>query len=160
MAKDKGAKLVKALPVSAPFHSALMAPAAERLAGELARVTISPMRGPVVANVSAEPNNDAARVKDLLVRQVTGGDQPLRGTMLVDSQTGEVLETTLTWERGPNGIIAVTFAHVADVDLLVPVRMSEQYRDARTTIFGEANYSRFRRFTTSARVITGPSDVR
>ena len=100
------------------------------------------------------------RQRPTLVRQVTGGDQPLRGTMLVDSQTGEVLETTLTWERGPNGIIAVTFAHVAEVDLLVPVRMSEQYRDARTTIFGEANYSRFRRFTTSARVITGPSDVR
>jgi len=97
------------------------------------------------------------RERPTLVRQVTGGDQPLRGTMLVDSQTGEVLHTTLTWERGPSGIIAVTFAHVPDVNLLVPVRMSEQYRDARTTIFGEAHYSRFRRFTTSARVITGES---
>ena len=97
------------------------------------------------------------RERPTLVRQVTGGDQPLRGTMRVDSQTGEVLQTTLTWERGPNGIIAVTFAHVPDVDLLVPVRMSEQYRDTRTIIFGEANYSRFRRFTTSARVITGES---
>lgn len=100
------------------------------------------------------------RERPTLVRQVTGGDQPLRGTMRVDSQTGEVLQTTLTWERGPNGIIAVTFAHVDEVDLLLPVRMSEQYRDARTTIFGEANYSRFRRFTTSARVVTGPADAR
>jgi hypothetical protein len=97
------------------------------------------------------------RERPTIVRQVTGGDQPLRGTLLVDSETGEVLQTTLTWERGPGGIITVTFAHVPDVDLLVPVRMSEQYRDARTTIFGDAVYSRFRRFTTSARVITGDS---
>jgi hypothetical protein len=100
------------------------------------------------------------RERPTLVRQVTGGDQPLRGTMIVDSETGEVLETSLTWERGPKGIIAVTFAHVPEVDLLVPMRMSEQYRDARTTILGEAVYSRFRRFTTSARVITGPTDPR
>jgi hypothetical protein len=97
------------------------------------------------------------RSRPTLVRQVTGGDQPLRGTLLVDSETGEVLQTTLSWERGPGGIISVMFAHVPDVDLLVPVRMSEQYRDARTTILGEAVYSRFRRFTTSARVITSES---
>lgn len=72
LAKDKGAKLVKALPVSAPFHSALMAPAAERLEAELARVEIGPMKVPVVANVTAEPNRDAAQVRSLLVRQVTG----------------------------------------------------------------------------------------
>ncbi len=72
LCKDKGAKLVKALPVSAPFHSALMAPAAERLRAELERVVVGPMRGPVVANVSAEPNADAGKVKELLYRQVTG----------------------------------------------------------------------------------------
>ena len=72
LCKDKGAKLVKALPVSAPFHSALMAPAAERLRAELERVVVGPMRGPVVANVSAEANADAGKVKELLYRQVTG----------------------------------------------------------------------------------------
>jgi [acyl-carrier-protein] S-malonyltransferase len=72
LAKDKGAKLVKALPVSAPFHSALMAPAADGLAAALADVAVGPMRVPVVANVTAEPNQDPARVKELLVRQVTG----------------------------------------------------------------------------------------
>jgi [acyl-carrier-protein] S-malonyltransferase len=72
LAKQKDAKLVKALPVSAPFHSALMAPAAERLRVELERVKISPLRIPVVANVTAEANSDASRVKDLLHRQVTG----------------------------------------------------------------------------------------
>ncbi len=71
LAKQKGAKLVKALSVSAPFHCALMRPAAERLVVELEKVTISPLRVPVVTNVEAEPNRDAARVKELLVRQVT-----------------------------------------------------------------------------------------
>jgi [acyl-carrier-protein] S-malonyltransferase len=72
LAKQKGAKLVKALPVSAPFHSALMKPAAEKLRSELERVKVAPLRIPVVANVTAEPNQDAARVKGLLFQQVTG----------------------------------------------------------------------------------------
>ncbi len=60
------------LAVSAPFHCALMAPAAERLAEALSEVRISEMRCPVVANVDAQPNQDPVRVKELLVRQVTG----------------------------------------------------------------------------------------
>ncbi len=72
LAKQKGAKMVKALPVSAPFHSALMAPAAAKLREELERVKVAPLAVPVVANVTAEPNTDAARVKALLFQQVTG----------------------------------------------------------------------------------------
>ena len=72
LAKQKGAKMAKALPVSAPFHSALMKPAAEKLREELERVKVAPLTVPVVANVTAEPNTDAGRVKDLLFRQVTG----------------------------------------------------------------------------------------
>jgi [acyl-carrier-protein] S-malonyltransferase len=72
LAKQKGAKLVKALPVSAPFHSALMAPAAARLAAELERVKVSALRVPVYANITAQANQDAVRVKELLVQQVTG----------------------------------------------------------------------------------------
>ena len=64
----------KAIPlkVSAPFHCALMAPAAAALEAELANVTIRPLSFPVVANVDARPNSDPGRVKDLLVRQVDG----------------------------------------------------------------------------------------
>ena len=94
------------------------------------------------------------RARPTLVRQTNGGDQPVRGTMIVDSVTGEVWETNLTWERGGRGNISVTFGHVAEIEALVPLRMVEQYRDAPATIFGEAVYSRFRRFTTSARVVT------
>jgi len=70
-AKAKGAKMVKLLAVSAPFHCALMQPAADRLASELARVEVKAPAVPVVTNVEAKPNQDAARVKDLLARQVT-----------------------------------------------------------------------------------------
>jgi [acyl-carrier-protein] S-malonyltransferase len=69
--KGKGAKRVVPLPVSAPFHCALMKPAAERLAAELARIEVSPLRVPVVTNVEAAPNQDAGRVRELLTRQVT-----------------------------------------------------------------------------------------
>lgn len=59
------------LNVSAPFHCALMAPVAAELATALAAVTITPLAVPVVTNVEAAVNADAARVRDLLVAQVT-----------------------------------------------------------------------------------------
>lgn len=64
----------KAIPlkVSAPFHCALMAPAAKVLEGELEKVDVKPLSFPVVANVDARPNTDPKRVKELLVRQVDG----------------------------------------------------------------------------------------
>ena len=70
-AKAKGAMRAVPLRVSAPFHCSLMQPAAERVAESLAGVEIAPLRVPVVSNVEATPNQDPARVKDLLVRQVT-----------------------------------------------------------------------------------------
>ena len=60
------------LNVSAPFHCALMQPAAERLAVALEHVQVHPLQVPVIANIDAEPNQDATRVKDLLIRQITG----------------------------------------------------------------------------------------
>ncbi|MEZ4453650.1 MAG: ACP S-malonyltransferase [Nannocystaceae bacterium] len=59
------------LKVSAPFHCALMAPAAARLASALESVHLDALRMPVITNVEAAPNSEAERVKDLLVRQVT-----------------------------------------------------------------------------------------
>ncbi len=71
VAKARGAKRALPLAVSAPFHCALMQPAAERLLRELERVEITAPRVPVVTNVEAQPNQDPARVRDLLTRQVT-----------------------------------------------------------------------------------------
>ncbi|MCL2777388.1 MAG: ACP S-malonyltransferase [Polyangiaceae bacterium] len=60
------------LKVSAPFHCALMAPAAVAVAEELDKIDIKPLAFPVVANVDARPNTEPSRVKELLVRQVDG----------------------------------------------------------------------------------------
>jgi len=70
IAKARGFRKAMLLPVSAPFHCALMKPAAERLAGVLETVTAHPMKSPVVANADAAPNADFNRVKQLLVTQV------------------------------------------------------------------------------------------
>lgn len=67
--KAEGAKKCVLLPVSAPFHSVLMKPAADKLAVELAKVTISDAKIPVVANVSGEIVTKAEEIKESLVKQ-------------------------------------------------------------------------------------------
>jgi [acyl-carrier-protein] S-malonyltransferase len=85
-ARALGARRVIPLAVSAPFHCALMAPAAERLAPELRAVETHAPRVPIVANVDAEPKRDAAAAIEALVAQVaspvrlgSGGDPPCVG---------------------------------------------------------------------------------
>ena len=71
LAKEKGAKRAMPLPVSAPFHCSLMVPAGDRLAAVLADITVNDMLFPVITNVEAAPNQEASRVRELLVRQVS-----------------------------------------------------------------------------------------
>ena len=75
--KAGGAKRVMPLPVSAPFHCALMAPVQPRLDDVLSKLSFGPLRFPVVANVDAAANDDAGRVRALLIEQVTA---PVRFT--------------------------------------------------------------------------------
>ncbi|MGO6680723.1 ACP S-malonyltransferase [Rhizobium leguminosarum] len=72
LATDKGAKRAILLPVSAPFHSTLMAPAADAMREALAKVAKSDPVVPVIANVRAAPANGADEIASLLVEQVTG----------------------------------------------------------------------------------------
>lgn len=72
LATEKGAKRAIMLPVSAPFHSALMAPAADAMREALAKVQKNAPVVPVVSNVLAAPVSDAGKIADLLVEQVTG----------------------------------------------------------------------------------------
>ena len=72
LAQGRGAKRAIMLPVSAPFHCRLMAPAAAEMSKALAQVTIRPPSVPVVANVSAQGENDPNRLRQLLVDQITG----------------------------------------------------------------------------------------
>lgn len=72
LAAERGLKRSVRLPVSAPFHCALMQPAADAMAEALAAVTISAPVVPVVANVTAAPVSDPNAIRRLLVEQVTG----------------------------------------------------------------------------------------
>jgi [acyl-carrier-protein] S-malonyltransferase len=93
LAAEEGAKRVLKLPVSAPFHCGLMAPAADVMADALGKVKVSAPTVPVVMNVTARPETDPAVIRDLLVKQVTGNVR-WRETMLFMAQNGvtEVLE--------------------------------------------------------------------
>jgi hypothetical protein len=88
-----------------------------------------------------------------LVRTPDGGDQPSRVVALSDMQTGDVLQTVLTWER-VKGSITVSYGRAAGIPVPVPIRMAERYV-ARTgeVIMGEATYANFRQFQTSVRII-------
>ncbi|MBI5018343.1 MAG: ACP S-malonyltransferase [Deltaproteobacteria bacterium] len=99
--KEAGAKRAVPLPVSAPFHCSLMAPAGERLAGVLANAAVAPPRIPVVANVDAQPNRDAARVRALLVRQMSS---PVRWQECVKALAAEGVDTFV--EVGPGKVLS------------------------------------------------------
>lgn len=72
LAKARGAKRALPLPVSAPFHSRLMAPAADVMAEALAEVAVNEPVVPVVCNVLAEPITEPGEIRQRLVEQVTG----------------------------------------------------------------------------------------
>ncbi|MGX1196690.1 ACP S-malonyltransferase [Parvibaculum sp. MBR-TMA-1.3b-4.2] len=72
IAKTKGAKRAMLLPVSAPFHCALMQPAADEMKAALAEVSMQAPAVPLVANVTASRVADAETIRNLLVEQVTG----------------------------------------------------------------------------------------
>ena len=72
VSKARGVKRGMLLPVSAPFHSSLMGPAADVMAEALAAVSMAPPAPPLVANVTAARVSEPAAIIDLLVRQVTG----------------------------------------------------------------------------------------
>ncbi len=72
IAKGKGARRAMLLPVSAPFHCALMQPAADAMAQALSKVAVKPTAVPLVANVLARPISDPAEIVKSLIAQVTG----------------------------------------------------------------------------------------
>jgi [acyl-carrier-protein] S-malonyltransferase len=72
LAKAKGVRRAMMLPVSGPFHSALMQPAADVMANALAKVTVAVPQVPLVANVLARPTTDPGEIVQGLVAQVTG----------------------------------------------------------------------------------------
>ena len=95
LAKEAGAKRAVLLPVSAPFHCALMQPAAERMALALAEVDIAAPALPLVSNVLASVVSDPAMIRSLLVEQVTGVVRWRESVMYLASEG-----VTEIWEIG------------------------------------------------------------
>ena len=100
-ARALGARRVVPLPVSAPFHCALMKPAEDRLAPELRALHVNNPRVPVIANVDAEPKRDAAGGIDALVRQVSS---PVRWEAVVERLASEGATTYV--EVGPGAVLS------------------------------------------------------
>lgn len=117
-AKAFGAKMAKLLPVSAPFHSSLMAPAAARMEKALAAAKIATPVTPVVANVTARAAGGPDDIRRLLVEQVTGR---VRWTESVAFMAGEGCDTFI--EIGTGKVLAGLIKRIA--------------RDAATVSLGE-----------------------
>ncbi|HXV84079.1 MAG TPA: ACP S-malonyltransferase [Candidatus Binatia bacterium] len=100
VAKERGAKRVVDLPVSAPFHCSLMRPAAEELKKVLARVVVHPFSVGVVTNVEADVNREESRVKSLLIEQTV---QPVRWEESMRKL--ESLGCFRVWEIGPGKVL-------------------------------------------------------
>lgn len=119
IAKTEGARRSMLLPVSAPFHCQLMAPAAEAVEAALAEIHIRPPAVPVVANVTAAPESDPATLAALLVEQVTAR---VRWRECLQTLAGLGIEQTVELGAGRvlSGLTKRTLPDVAPVALSTP----------------------------------------
>ncbi len=99
--KGAGAKRALPLPVSAPFHCALMRPAADELAGFLGDIQFSAPAMPIVQNVSVQPETDPVRIKSQVLAQTYS---PVRWTQTVQFLAGEGVSRAV--ECGPGAVLA------------------------------------------------------
>lgn len=107
--KARGAKMAKALPVSAPFHSSLIRPAANKLAARLAELTLNEPAIPVINNVDVVIENDPARIKDALIRQAYN---PVRWVETIQKMASLGVSTVA--ECGPGKVLAGLTKRCAD----------------------------------------------
>jgi [acyl-carrier-protein] S-malonyltransferase len=106
-ARELGAKKTVPLPVSAPFHCALMEPAAQKLECELGKLHFHAAVPPIVTNVEAEPNADPTRMAQLLRAQVTA---PVRFTEMILRMRALGVERFL--EVGPGRVLSGLIARI------------------------------------------------
>ncbi len=99
--KERGAKRAIKLNVSAPFHCALMRPAQERLAEDLARIEFRDLSVPLVTNVTAAPVTSGAAAREALVQQVMA---PVRWSETIEFLAGE--EISIAVEIGPGKVLS------------------------------------------------------
>ncbi|MDR9393589.1 ACP S-malonyltransferase [Roseovarius sp. SYSU LYC5161] len=108
LAKERGAKRAMLLPVSAPFHCALMQPAAEAMEAALSEVKITTPKVPLVSNVLAEAVSDPDEIRRLLVAQVTGAVR-WRESVLYMARQG----VTESWELGAGKALSGMIRRIA-----------------------------------------------
>lgn len=101
LCKEAGAKRALPLPVSAPFHTELMRPAADRLAEQIAATAFSAPKTPVVHNVTAEVEADPEKIKALMIEQIYS---PVRWVECVSAMAAKGINTTL--ECGPGKVLS------------------------------------------------------
>lgn len=106
--KEAGAKRVLPLPVSAPFHCALMEPVKPRLSDVLAKVQVNAPSVPVVTNVEATPNQDAARIVPLLIEQVSA---PVRWIECIEALKAQGVTRVI--EVGPGKVLCGLVKRIA-----------------------------------------------
>lgn len=106
--KEAGAKRVVPLPVSAPFHCAMMQPVVPRLGEVLSKITFSTPKVPVVSNVEAVANSDANRIAELLLRQVTGSVRWVESVQHLEQQG-----VTRVIELGPGKVLCGLVRRIA-----------------------------------------------
>jgi [acyl-carrier-protein] S-malonyltransferase len=109
IAKTKGAKRSILLPVSAPFHCALMQPAADAMAHALEKVKILPPKVPLISNVLAGPVKEPDEIRKLLVAQVTGTVRWRESVAFMASEG-----TTLFVECGAGKVLSGLLKRIAD----------------------------------------------
>ncbi|MEN9880524.1 MAG: malonyl CoA-acyl carrier protein transacylase [Pseudomonadota bacterium] len=107
--KARGAKRAVLLPVSAPFHSSLLKPAADRLAVALADIAVATPVIPVINNVDVAIETDPARIKDALVRQAA---KPVRWVEIIQKMAS--MGVTTAAECGPGKVLAGLTKRCAD----------------------------------------------
>lgn len=100
LAKERGAKRVIPLQVSAPSHSPLMEDAARRLSDELKKIAFKPLSAPVITNVEARPVTDASVLAGLLTRQLTS---PVRWVEIIKRMKKEGVTRII--EAGPGRVL-------------------------------------------------------
>ena len=109
IAKHKGAKRAMMLTVSAPFHCALMKPAADAMAEALGKVAVKPPVVPLIANVTAQPITDPAEIVRRLIEQVTGTVRWREGVAFMAAQG-----VTTFYEVGTGKVLSGLVKRIAD----------------------------------------------
>lgn len=129
LCKEAGAKRALPLPVSAPFHTELMRPAAERLAEQITATVFSVPQIPVVQNVTADVEMNPEKIKALIIEQIYS---PVRWVECVNTMVGKGI--TFTLECGPGKVLSGLNKRINSELTTASVEKPEELQTALTSV--------------------------